>query len=55
MSLVRETDAYLAYCNLCYYTKKTPLRKSKWKKGLQKPVKTNRTVEDIKKELEEIR
>ncbi len=55
MSRKLEKDLYQAYCALCLYTDKKPLQKSKWKKGLQKPVSQNRTVEDIKKELEEIK
>lgn len=56
MSLVREKDLYKAYCNLCFYTDTTPLSKDKWKKQFNStPTKQNRTVEDIKKKLDEIR
>lgn len=56
MSLVRKERLYDAYCNLCFYTGQTPLSKNKWSKQFHStPTKQNRTVEDIQKELEEIR
>lgn len=54
MSLVREDSLYKAYCDLCYYTGRTPLRKSKWKKKNTPPTKKNRTVEDIRAEIDAI-
>lgn len=53
--LVRECDAYKAYCDLCYYTDKVPLRKSKWKKQNIKPANQNRDAESIQKEINELR
>ncbi len=44
MSLVRESDAYRAYCDLCYYTGKTPLCKSKWRKQNITPIKQYRLL-----------
>ena len=55
MSLVREGYLYKAYCNLCLYTGKNPLRKSKWRKHNTTTNKQNRTVEDIQRELEAIK
>ncbi len=56
MALVRESRLYDAYCNLCFYTGQKPLSKDKWKKRFHNtPIKHNRTVEDIQKELDEIR
>ncbi len=53
MSLVRESDAYRAYCDLCYYTGKVPLRKSKWKKQNIKSSNQNKTAKSIQKEIAE--
>lgn len=56
MALVRESRLYDAYCNLCFYTDQTPLSYNKWKKRFHSaPTKQNRTVEEIQKELDEIR
>lgn len=56
MSLVRKERLYDAYCNLCFYTGQTPLSKNKWnKRSHSTPTKQNRSVEDIKIELDEIR
>lgn len=55
MSLVRESDAYRAYCSLCIYIGKTPLRRFKWRNKNSTPTKQNKTGEDIKRELDEIR
>ena len=55
MSLVREERLYKAYCDLCFYIGKTPLRRSKWRNKNSTPTKHNKTVEDIKRELDEIR
>lgn len=56
MTRKSENDLYRAYCNLCKYTNQIPLRKSKWKiKNNSTPTKHNRTVEDIRKELDEMR
>lgn len=55
MSLVHESDAYRAYYNLCIYIGRIPLRKSKWKKKNCTETKQNKTVEDIKRELNELR
>lgn len=49
MSLVRNRDAYRAYCNLCFYTNQIPLSYDKWEK--QSHITKNRTAEDIKKSL----
>ncbi len=55
MSTVREERLYKAYCDLCYYTDKKPLQKPQWAKGLQKPIRSNRTAADIKNELVKLR
>lgn len=56
MALVRENSLYNAYCNFCFYTGQTPLSKDKWKKRFHStPIKQRRTVEDIQRELDEIR
>lgn len=56
MSLVRNCDVYRAYRNLCFYTGQIPLSKDKWSKQFNStPNRNKRTVDDIKKELEEIR
>lgn len=56
MSLVCNRDAYRAYCNLCFYTDQIPLLHDKWKKRFcSTSIKQNRTVEDVQKELDEIR
>lgn len=56
MSLVRKERLYDAYCNFCFYTGQKPLSKNRWNKRFRStPSKQNRTVEDIKRELDEIR
>lgn len=56
MSLVRNRDAYRAYCNLCFYTHQIPLSYDKWEKQFNStPTKQNKSVDDIKRELDEIR
>lgn len=55
MSLVREERLYKAYCDLCFYTGKNPLFKDKWKKQNSTPANHNKTVEDIRRELDKIR
>lgn len=55
MSLVRETDLYKAYYDLCYYTGKVPLRKSKWKKQNIKSSNQNKTAKDIRAEIDVMR
>ena len=55
MSLVREKDLYKAYCDLCFYTGKIPIRRFKWKKGNTTPAKKNRTIEEIRTEIDAVR
>ena len=56
MSLVCESDIYKAYCGLCFYTGKKPLSKNNWKKQFHNStIKQSRSVEDILKELDDIK
>lgn len=55
MSLVHESDAYRAYCNLYNCIGRLPLSKSKWRKQNNTPNKQNRTAEDIRRELKKIK
>lgn len=55
MSLVRKGNLYKSYFNLCDYTGKIPLCKSKWRKRRQNPINPNRTYENVQKELDELR
>lgn len=55
MSLVRESDAYRAYYNLCIYLGRKPLRKSKWRKQNCIPINQSKTVEEIRNELDAFR
>lgn len=56
MALVRESRLYDAYCNFCFYTGQKHLSEDKWRKRFHNSsIKQSRTVEDIQKELEEIR
>lgn len=56
MSLVRNCDVYRAYRNLCFCTGQIPLSKDKWSKQFHNTQNyKNKTAEDIKKELDEIK